>query len=179
MRVLAIAIVLSGSVDAGADPAWPAEGDRLELTWVVHHETAGSGAVRTNKAHVELVARLGDVERTVALADVDGALSPLDQPSCAGAKREPGAPAPIPYGKGEVAKLVFGGGVVRGYAVRRAKRDQLAIGAFDMSDETCGAPPCPSKPVATLAIPSRVKIHERIVLVDAAGARTPFRCAID
>jgi hypothetical protein len=177
MRVLPIAVMFCGTV--AAEPAWPAKGDNLDLTWVVRHEVVGGGAVRTNKGHVELVAKLGDVERDIPLADVYGGLSPLDQPMCATAKREPGAPPPVPYGKDEVAVLVFGGGVMRGYAVRRAKRDQLAIVAFDAGDESCGKPECPPTSVALLAIPARVKIHEHIVLADKAGNRAAFSCTID
>ncbi len=170
-------MVLCGT--AAAEPAWPAKGDSLDLTWVIRHETVGSGSVRMNKAHVELLLKLGDVERKLPLADVFGALSPLDQPMCNAAKREPGAPPPIQYAKNEVAKLVFAGGIVRGYAVRREQRDALSIVAFDMGDDSCGAPDCPPTSVALIAIPSRVKIHEHIVMSDKAGNRTPFGCTIE
>jgi hypothetical protein len=174
----ALLLVCCAAATAAAEPAWPTSGGTLDLTWVIQPGTIGSGAVRARVAKVTLEAKLGAVTRTVPLADVAGALSPLDQPMCATAKRDPAAPPPLAYGKGEVGKLVFAGGIVHGYAVRRDKRDQLAIASFDMSDETCSATDC-AKPAGTLAIPARVTIREHIVLVDKAGKRAAFSCTID
>lgn len=170
MRAL---LVCCAAATARAEPAWPTTDPALELTWVVQPSSAGG----TRISKVTLEAKLGGVMRTVPLADIGGARSPLDQPMCATAKREPGAPPPLVYGKGEVGKLVFAGGIVHGYAVSRAKRDQLAIATFDMSDDTCSAPAC-AKQVATLAIPARVTIREHVVLVDKAGTRSALRCAL-
>ena len=171
----AILLVSSLAAVALAEPAWPTTGTNLELTWTVQPSTAGG----THRGVVTLEAKLGATERTVPLGEVAGGLSPLDQPMCATARRERGAPPPLAYGKDEVGKLFFAGGVVHGYAVRRTKRDRLEIVAFDMGDERCGKPTCPPVQVATLEIPARVAIHEHIVLVDKAGKRTPFACTID
>jgi hypothetical protein len=128
-----------------------------------------------------LVAKLGATDQTTPIGDTLGGLSPLDQPMCASAKLDAAAPPPVPYNKGELAKLVFGGGIVHGYAIRRPKPDALEIESFDMGDTTCPRMhECPPKPVATLAIPSRVKhVREHIVLVDGTGKAKDFPCAID
>jgi hypothetical protein len=170
--LLGVAIV---AATASAEPAWPATGTTLDLTWRVEPVHRG-GAIKTSLGRVELVATLGTVTRTFPLGEVPGSISPLDQPMCTGTPREAGAPPPLPYGKNEVAKLVFGGGIVRGLAVRRAKRDQLEIVAFDMGDESCGKPhDCPPKAVQTIAIPARVKTVEHIEYV---GTTAKFSCKI-
>src|SRR5689334_16645225 len=107
-------LLLALTTTAYADTPWPATGTQLDVTWVIYPDVAKAGNMVARTAHVELEAKLGAVVQTIQVGDTGGGLSPLDQPSCNWAPRGAGAPPPIKLGAGELAKLVFGGGIVRG-----------------------------------------------------------------
>jgi len=159
-------------------PAWPAHATRMELTWLVHPELPAQPN-QLPRAPVELVVSIGDIARTVALAPQVGALRARYQPRCA----TPREPAAFPLLSGELAKITFDAAGYGGFLVRRAGDDAVAVLGWELEDGACagkhGEPaPCPrrDKLVMKLHVPAGVTIEERLVRVDARGARRAFAC---
>lgn len=158
-------------------PAWPAGATELTVTWLVYPILDGREP-ETTKAPLQLVLTIGGVSRIVELPPQFGALSPLNEPVCAGKVM-----MAYPLERGEVAKITFYEGGAGGFLLRRAGAEALALVGWEQSDGACpdreGLPTvCPRKDrrVLQLHVPRAVTIHEEILEVDEHGERHPLDC---
>lgn len=156
------------------EPAWPEAGELVKLAWVIGPDRKNPhGDLPLHP--VELVAKIGAVERHIPLKPEIGNLRSYNQVIC-----NPGA---YPFGKHDVAVIIFYEGGASGYLVKRVGSDVLEIHGWAGSDGACTSPsgkmiacPVDDELVARFHVPADAKITGGTIYTTEKGKIQKMLC---
>lgn len=160
---------LAAGATALTTPPWPAgTNQELKLVWAAH-PSHGQGEAATR--NLELVARIGNVERRFTVGPQRGALESRNLGVC--------GPKQVAYKKvdGEIAKAVFGLAGHDIFVVKRPSPELLEIRSIQGPDGYCPKNDCDTvRLIGKIVIPASAKVTESFVDVDGAGKERPIVC---
>ena len=148
------------------------------LTWYVRPPGDHGESGADERHPIDLVAKIGVVERTISLPAKAGALFPSDQSVCRVAARPDDAGA-----TGLLAELTFSAGGQSGYIIDRESPTELAVVELVRADGDCrndggSDRSCvrETKRLGIIPIPRDLSVVEQVVLVEGPTRESRYRC---